>query len=312
MTRATIKPRKTAQGWVLPAPAKLNLYLEIHGRRADGFHELTTLITPLRLCDTLCVSPTNNNGGAITLTVKSALGSGGDASAEHAPVPTDERNLVVKALQKLKSAAGVAGGAAVTLVKRVPSLAGLGGGSSDAAAALRAGEAAWGVSLGERRLQQLAAELGSDVPVLLGGRPAVCRGRGEHTEPMAIPAGLPCVVVQPAAALGAGQVYQALDAPTKSSSRRDRLVELIDALRNGRLAEAGRAMLNDLQPPAERIAPAVTQVKAAMDQLGLLAHQMTGSGAAYFGLCRSLRHAVAVAARLRQQQVGWVAVTSTL
>lgn len=312
MTRAAIKPRKTARGWVLPAPAKLNFYLQVHGRRDDGFHELTTLIAPLRLCDTIVVSATDVATAEIKLRVTPALAPRGDASPEHSPVPSDERNLIVRALRRLREAAGVTRGATVTLIKRIPSLAGMGGGSSDAAAALRAGEAAWGVSLGQRKLHELASEIGSDVPVLLSGEPSVCRGRGEKIEPVHLPAGIPCVVVQPPAALGAGQVYQSLDVTSLPRCSPEGLSELVFALRRGELAAAGRLMLNHLQSPAERLAPAVAAVAQAFTRAGVLAHQMTGSGAAYFGLCQSLRQARCVAAKLRQQGLGWVNVTTTM
>ena len=153
------------------APAKLNLYLEVHERRDDGFHELATLIVPIRLADDLTLtatsSPAGRERGSIVLDVRDHRAQ--DAGERDIPIPIAD-NLVIRALELLQQRSGSRYGARVELVKRIPLAAGLGGGSSDAAAALRLANRAWGLNWSVDRLAELAAEIGSDVPFFL--RPA--------------------------------------------------------------------------------------------------------------------------------------------
>ena len=148
------------------APAKINLSLRVLGKRPDGFHAIETFIVPLALAD--------------RLTIEEA-----DAwafSCDDPTVPWDERNLVVRAARLFFAATGLKDAVRIHLAKTIPHGAGLGGGSSDAATALRMLDAFFGTSLGRGRLMAMAAELGSDVPVFVDGRPAWCRGRGEIVE----------------------------------------------------------------------------------------------------------------------------------
>ncbi|MEM9704131.1 MAG: 4-(cytidine 5'-diphospho)-2-C-methyl-D-erythritol kinase, partial [Planctomycetota bacterium] len=148
----------------IQAPAKLNLTLDVLGRRDDGFHELKSLMVTVGWFDTLTVSPAD----ALTLSVTGAVG-----------VPTDERNLVIRAARALERAIGRRPGAALRLHKRIPHEAGLGGGSSDAAATLSALNELWQAGLDRAELSEIAATVGSDVPLFLcGAAAAVVRGRG--------------------------------------------------------------------------------------------------------------------------------------
>ena len=196
------------------APAKLNLYLDVGERRGDGFHELETLIVPIRIWDslTLSTSPPTAEGrpGRIDLTVR----AGGAASRQPQldPVPTGKQNLVYLALELFQQESGSRFGAHVELVKRIPTAAGLGGGSSDAAAALRLANRAWQINWPTSRLAELAADLGSDVPFFLSSTAAICRGRGERIERLHGLRRLHFVVVKPPLALSTGDVYRAYDA----------------------------------------------------------------------------------------------------
>ncbi len=144
----------------------MNLSLCLQGRRDDGYHELETVMLALRFYDELQLEAAED--GVLELTV-----SGAD------DVPTDERNLVIRA-ERLRTATGCSRGGKVRLTKRIPSQAGLGGGSSDAAAALVAGNRLWALGLSADQLSTIAATLGSDVPFFLAPRAAVCTGRGEQ------------------------------------------------------------------------------------------------------------------------------------
>ena len=152
----------------LVAPAKINLSLRILGKRADGFHELETLMAPIGLADAVEVS--HGPGHGITLTCNDP------------ELPTGAENLCVKAAEAFRAATGLDHGIAITLLKRIPHGAGLGGGSSDAAAVLKGLNELFDHPLVDEELHQIAATLGSDIPFFLGSGPAWCRGRGEIIE----------------------------------------------------------------------------------------------------------------------------------
>jgi 4-diphosphocytidyl-2-C-methyl-D-erythritol kinase len=158
-----------------PAPAKLNLFLAVTGRRADGFHDLVSVAAPVEFGDTLTVEATGGGRGT---------GGGFELACDDATVPVDETNLVLKAAHAFRAATGWRGGAKFFLQKRIPLGAGLGGGSSDAVAALRALNALAGAPLAPVALAEVAARLGSDCALFLHDRPVVMRGRGERIEPL--------------------------------------------------------------------------------------------------------------------------------
>ena len=194
------------------APAKLNLFLDVLGRRGDGFHDLETLMVPIRLADQVSLTPTPSHStqpGEIRSRCSYLLAG---SLAELMPVvPTGSDNLVVKSLELFQERSGCTLGARVELVKRIPMAAGLGGGSSDAAAALRLANRAWQINWSDDRLAELAAELGSDIPFFLSHGAAICRGRGERVERLPPLPPLYFVIVKPAEALGTGEVYSAHD-----------------------------------------------------------------------------------------------------
>jgi 4-diphosphocytidyl-2-C-methyl-D-erythritol kinase len=156
---------------VLSSPAKLNLSLAVVGRRADGYHDLVSLVSPLALADTLTAE----------------LGPEGTASlsCDDPTLPVDASNLVLRAERVFRTRTGWKGGVRFHLAKRIPRGAGLGGGSSNATMALRALDQLAGTRLGDAVLAELAAELGSDCPLFLFSGPAVLRGRGERVQPVA-------------------------------------------------------------------------------------------------------------------------------
>ena len=156
------------------APAKLNLFLAITGRRADGFHDLVSVATTLEFGDTLRAESAEN---------------GASLECNDTGVPTDDSNLVIKAARAFAAVTGWSGGVRFALKKRVPMGAGLGGGSSDAVAALRALNALSGMRLGTEELVRIAAGLGSDCALFLHEGPVVMRGRGERIEAMSVTAG---------------------------------------------------------------------------------------------------------------------------
>lgn len=293
-------------------PAKVNLHLEVLGRRSDGFHELETLMCPIDLYDTLYVR--SETTGRIRLEceqVGSSLANGSIDSQLSAAGPQvlarGPDNLVYRALEYVRQEAGVKLGATVRLVKRIPVAAGLAGGSSDAAAALVAAVGAWKLDFTSRDLLRLAARLGSDVAFFLSAGWAVCRGRGEIVQPVTGIGNLSLVVVSPPQGLATAEVFSAL-----SRSRETRSVStLLEALRDGRISRIAGALHNRLQPVARRMSPWIARLEDAFDQAGVDGHLMSGSGSSYFGLCRSARHARGVARRLSAQGLGRVFVVQS-
>jgi 4-diphosphocytidyl-2-C-methyl-D-erythritol kinase len=294
------------------APAKLNIYLDVLGRRADGFHELETLIVPVRWWDSLGLAttpPASGGGpGQISLTVRSCL-SARDPPPYVLP-PDGDGNLVIRALKLLRERSGCAAGARVELIKRIPMAAGLGGGSSDAAAALSLANRTWGLGWRRDRLLELGAEVGSDVPFFLGSGAAICRGRGERVEPLTGIAPLHFVIIKPPVGLDTANVYRAHDALAESTKpHRSRLDELVSALRSCRYGELGRLMMNRLEAAAATLVPWIERVRRVFEQLGCLGHQLSGSGSSYFGVCRHAQQARRLVAVLRARQLGLVCAT---
>ena len=287
------------------APAKLNLFLRVVRRRSDGFHDLETVMTAVNLFDTLTFEP--NASSEIQLRVLMA-GTRNRSSRPAAPIPTGADNLVIRAAQLLKDHAGISAGVRITLIKRIPSAAGMGGGSSDAAATLAGLNRFWQLSRTQGELMDLAAQLGSDIGFFLGASStAVCRGRGELIEPLRFPTSLYFVVARPHSGLSTPAVFKQC---TPGVSARG-IDEFVHSLKQQGLGHTVRLLLNDLQGPAERLNDEVRQLREHFSKLPVLGHQMTGSGTSYFGICASLQQARVIAARLRAVGVPWVQVASS-
>jgi 4-diphosphocytidyl-2-C-methyl-D-erythritol kinase len=255
-------------GVLARAPAKINLLLRVGGRRPDGYHEVASLMARVDIADTLTLAPA-------TRTVVDCPGlEGGDT-------------LVTRALQAFADAVepGVApAGFHAVLAKRIPAGAGLGGGSSDAAAALRAANQLCGDPLSAAQLAGLAATIGSDVPFFLGPPSAIARGRGEQVTPG--PA-LPSV----------GVVRDVYEAYRPAVSEVAAAADAIPA-RIGSLVELADLVANDLAPVAEQLEPGCRALRLALTARGAAAASVTGSGSAVFGLFADLAAAVDAASGL--------------
>ena len=293
---------------VVRAPAKLNLSLGVLARRPDGYHEIESLMVPVSLHDTLRVRPGAAPG------VRLAVRFGGRLACPRGrvlagDVPTDGRNLVVRALELLAAEAGLCRdgdqppGLEIDLVKRIPAGSGLGGGSSDAAAALSAAARAWGLDWPGERLAALGARIGSDVPMFFAGSAVISRGRGERIEPVSgIPA-LAAVIARPAVGLSTPAVYAAC---TPDPTARGRSARLAAALAAGRIRESLALMHNSLERPACDLCPDVVRLLADFVRHGAIRPLLTGSGSAVFALVRSAAEARRIAARL--DLAGWPGV----
>ena len=293
----------------IQAPAKINLFLEVFGRRDDGYHELETLLVPVRLYDSLGFSAVSacQDGSAGPLELHISTSGGQSILRPPEELPTDRTNLVIRALELLREETGCRLGAVVDLVKRIPIAAGLGGGSSDAAATLRLANRGWNLGFNDLQLSELGAKLGSDVPFFLAHGPAICRGRGEKVEPLAAVQSLDVIILKPPPGLGTAEVYRALDGAARCETAD--LTNLVTALHGRDLAEIGRRLTNRLQAVATNLCPWIERVRAAFAQLDFLGHQLSGSGTAYFGICRHAQHARRLATILRKRQLGLVCAT---
>jgi 4-diphosphocytidyl-2-C-methyl-D-erythritol kinase len=275
------RPRRIA----LRASAKVNLALEVLGKRPDGFHEIATVMLAVDLAD--------------RLTLESAATT--SFHADDPGLPTDERNLVVRAARLLGEAAGVEAGVRISLVKRIPVAAGLGGGSSDGAATLWGLNRLWGLGWSRARLMELAVRLGMDVPFFLGDGPALATGRGEHLEPLAETGEYALVLVNPGVALSTREVYDRVPVGWQAEATGTRRV--MEALGTRNAGRVAAALTNNLERVVEPILPALARMKAALLAAGALGAVMSGSGPTVFGLARSLDHARQI--RRRVNRVGW-------
>jgi 4-diphosphocytidyl-2-C-methyl-D-erythritol kinase len=291
---------RSAVELVIQAPAKLNLFFEVLAKRGDGYHEIETLMCPIDLFDTLCFESVP--GGGVEFKCRCAAEANGPSGRGLHEVPEGLDNLVVRAVELVRRRARVSFGARVVLVKRIPAAAGLGGGSSDAAAALVAANEGWQLGRSPNELADWAAELGSDVPFFLADGPAICRGRGERVEPVLGLGGLWFVVVYPPAGLSTAAVYAAC----RPAAQARQIQPLLDALRRGDLEEAGRGLWNRLQPAAEELSPWVKRLGQEFCEQDCLGHGMSGSGSSYFGVYRHARQARRSARRLYARGLGAV------
>lgn len=300
-------------GWVVHAPAKINLALEVLGRRNDGYHQVETLLTSVRWFDSLLFTA----GDTLSLSVRNCESPSPPSSSptpSAALVPADESNLVIRAVRLLATEAGCPATGHITLHKRIPVQAGLGGGSSDAAAALVAANLAWGLGYSGAKLMQLAADIGTDVPFFLASGPAIGRDRGQELTRVALPSGIPLVLVKPPVGLSTPEVFAALD--LQPGDRVDgaggKCEALAAALQRHSPMNHWRGWIhNALEPAARRLSPWIEKIRHTMDRLPVVAHQMTGSGSGYFAVCRTWREATRVAARLRAQNWHNVCATRT-
>jgi len=270
------------------APAKINLFLYVGDQRADGYHALQSLMVFADVGDELMIESADDLSLAIEGPFAAALKGESD-------------NIVLKAARALAKRANVTPNAKLTLAKNLPVASGIGGGSADAAAALRGLCKLWQVKLTEADLQDVALSLGSDVPACLKGRPCWVEGIGERLTVIPIFPLLHIVLINPGVAVSTADAYRMLE--TKSGTGREHPATFRDAnALLGFLETTG----NDLEAPARKLAPLICEVMAALceDEATLLA-RMSGSGATCFGLYGSSDAARETASKIGTANPGW-------
>ena len=285
---------------VARAPAKVNLTLRVLGRRADGYHELESLVVFADCGDRLTFTP----GSALSLTLSGTTASEAGADAD---------NLVLKAARALAARMPDLILGAFHLEKNLPVAAGLGGGSSDGAAALRLIAQANKLALDNPHLQAAARATGADVPVCLDPRPRVMRGIGEQlSEPLPLPQ-LPAVLVNPGVALATKHVFAGLNASAQLAAPFDLVAAIAKLESRDQLLHMLQTQPNDLEAPAIILQPVIADVLTVLRGLaGCQLARMSGSGATCFGLFASAAGADAAAKILRAKYPNWWAQACTL
>ncbi len=263
------------------APAKINLYLRVVGRRADGYHELDSAMFPLSLCDELSLELRPAAARAVTI------------RCDQPAIPADDQNLAARAARRFMEEFGGVYQVAIELRKRIPAGAGLGGGSSDAAAVIRAMAALLRVN-DRARLVALAASIGADVPFFIDPRPARIGGIGERITVLSNPPRLELVVAVPPIEVATAGIFGALKREGWSGP-------LVDA-DLGKLGADGipeSMLVNDLEAVAAARHPEILKLKALLKESGAHAAAMSGSGGAVFGIFGAVDQAARAAEFIR-------------
>ena len=251
------------------ANAKVNFTLEVFGKRADGYHALRSVVMPISLSDTLDIEVSDD--GEIT----SDTGYDDDLCVKAARVL---RNVRMFECSNVRMP-----GARIRVKKRIPAGGGLGGGSADAAAVLRALNELWKVGLSREELAEIGAQVGSDVPALVMGAPVVMEGRGEKVQDLGLKAkDLSRVLVNPGVQSSTKEVYAACEA--RPLDGENATAKMVAALKSGDRGQIAAALMNDLQAPAVKLHPEIADALVSLRTTGVVGAMMSGSGSSVFGL----------------------------
>jgi 4-diphosphocytidyl-2-C-methyl-D-erythritol kinase len=272
------------------SPCKVNLILNILGKRADGFHELETVMQPVNICDEMSFE----RGG-----------SGLHLTCSHPELPTDSKNLVHRAATSFLADAKISDGVRIHLQKNLPLAGGIGGGSANAAVTFSALNELFGKPLSPEKLHELAAALGSDVPFFLYDKPALATGRGEKVQTLQdFPAlqGKAILLIHPGFGISTPWSYQNLARfPDALNGRRGRAEKLISFLQTGDLKAAAGEIYNSLEAPAFDKFPVLLLYKEFLREHGALVSLMSGSGSTTFAIAENLTAAENLAEKFKSQ-----------
>lgn len=255
----------------IQARAKINWTLDVVGVLPNGYHDLDMLMQSVTLCDQMTIE----DADALSLTVRTAGGTF---------VPADEKNLVLRAAAALQAHTGCAKGARMTLRKYIPVAAGMGGGSSDAAAALKGLNELWNLGLTDDELEKIGLEIGADVPFCIRGGLQRAQGVGERLTPVAMKRPLYLVAFQPCRGLSTKEVFTALHEDGIREEDRPDNEAAQSALERGDVRALGAALGNVLEPVSRRMRPEIDKAILDIEAAGAVRARMTGSGSAVFGV----------------------------
>ena len=268
----------------LYSPAKVNLWLEVLGKRKDGYHNIESIIDTVSLYDRITLQETP---GRI------------EVSSNGLKIP-QKKNLVYQSALLLKSELKIKDGVKIKVEKGIPLSSGLGGGSSDAATTLLGLNKLWKVNLTYERLIDLAAKLGSDVPFFIKKGRCLVRGRGELVSPLSSSPKIWYVIVVPKISVSTKIVYRQLG---RNLTQRKNSIKILSALNQSDLEKIGREIFNRLEEVSLEKYPMIRSFKEGLKKSGALAVLMSGSGGALFGIARSKEDACLIASRLKKGKV---------
>ena len=274
------------------APAKINLYLRVVGRRKDGYHLLDTVLAPISLYDEIEIQkfkPRNDRAGSSGARIK--------VTCDHPLVPAGKKNIAFRAADLIMRTAGIDQPISLHIHKNIPVGAGLGGGSSDAAAILVALNRFFRLRYSIRRLAKLGLLLGADVPFFISGRPARARGIGERLTPLAKFRRFWLVVLYPGFPISTAWVYRKL--PIKLTKHKVN-TSIIASL--GSFAEIREVLVNDLETVTIGKYPRIGLLKGRLLREGASASLMSGSGSSVFGIFTNRRDAFSAFKRLKKEE----------
>ena len=277
----------------LRAPAKINWFLKILGKRDDGYHDLVSVMQCVNLFDNLAFEH------ADTIELISDL-----------DIPTTE-NIVFRTASCLKKNTSYRKGAKITLIKNIPCGAGFGGGSSDAASTLLGLNRLWGLRLSNTELHEIAAEIGADVPFFLDGPCSLAERRGEKLSPLKMNASAVLLLVKPPISVSTAEAYALFDRATvkKLTKKPIDIKLLVQVFTEQDFNQYGNVWDNDLEPVVAARYPVIRDIKTRLLNSGAVTSAMTGSGSAVYGLFRTREHAEKSADTMQSY---WCRVVETL
>ena len=279
----------------LKAPAKVNLFLEILGKRDDGFHEIETIMQEIDLADSLQFEETQEG---VTL------------ECNDKNIPANQDNLVCKAANLILEECGIKKGVLINLEKNIPVGAGLGGGSSDAATTLKALNSLWKVGLNNEELMEFAAKLGSDIPFFINGKTALCRGRGELITPVEVRNRMDYIILFPRVHISTETIYKNLKIDL--TKKRKDVSFFLDALKYSEVASISKLLFNRLEEIIFATYPDLLQVKSTLESFGFCGLSISGSGSAFFGLCNDRHQAEVIKSKIELSGMGNVFVATNV
>ena len=269
------------------APAKVNLFLEILGKRDDGYHEIETIMQEIDLADNLQLEE---------------IQEGVKLECNDKSIPVNQDNLVCKAANLILMECGIRKGVLINLEKNIPVGAGLGGGSSDAAATLKALNSLWEVGLNDEELMGFAAKLGSDIPFFINGKTSLCKGRGEVITPVEVRSRMDYLILFPRVHISTETIYKNLKIDL--TKKRKDVSFFLDALKYSEAADISKLLFNRLEEVIFATYPDLLQVKSTLESFDFCGVSISGSGSAFFGLCNDRYQAEVIKSKVELSGMG--------
>ncbi len=277
----------------IAAPAKINLFLEIMGKRPDGYHEIETVMQGISLCDYIYLE--NHNKDV-------------EFTCSNPRLTVGEDNLVLKAVRLFQNESGILRGVKIHLDKRIPIGAGLGGGSSDAVATLFGLNKLWQAGYDEKKLMTLAAKLGSDTPFFVSGNTALCKGRGEVVTPYPLHVKYTYIIIYPRFEVSTATVYKNFKIVLTKNLKDVNF--LLQSLSSGSPEKLGTCLYNRLEEVVFRLYPDIERVKKTLTKFDFCGILLSGSGSALYGLCKEERDSKEIEQQIKMLDIGDVFVVT--